>query len=116
MAFLTTGLINNTAVLGVRPSTTIQIRISNDDLVIPGTVQITGIRLIGDTVRDTYVLELFAIPANSAVVRTYTADFDAFEFQFVTSGTIEISAWGKDAAGNLVAAQRILTDELAIIA
>jgi len=112
MAFLTTGLINNTPVLGVRPSATFQIRISNDDLVIPGTVEITGIRLIGDTVRDTYVLELFVIPPNTAAVRTYTADFDAFEFQFVTAGTIEISAWGKDAAGNLVAAQRVLAEEL----
>ena len=112
MAILTTGLIDNTPVLGVRPSSRLQIRISNDDLVIPGTVQITGIRLIGDTVRDTYVLELFAVPANTAVVRNYTVDFNAFEFQFITAGTIEISAWGKDAAGNLVAAQRVLAEEL----
>ena len=108
MAFLTTGLIDNIPVLGVRPSSTFQIRISNDDLVIPGTVEITGIQLIGDTVRNTYVLELFDIPANTAVIRNYTADFDAFEFQFNTAGTIEISGWGKDAAGNLVTAQRVL--------
>ncbi|WP_407313724.1 hypothetical protein [Desulfosporosinus sp. SB140] len=34
MAILTTGVIDNTPVLGFRPSTNLQVRISNDDLVL----------------------------------------------------------------------------------
>lgn len=116
MANLTTGLIDNTPVNGVRPTSRLQIRFSNDDLVNPGSVQLTGVRLIGNTVKDVYALATFAIPANSADIRNYTADFDAFEFSFITTGgIIEISAWGKDAAGNLVAAHRVLAEEEAII-
>ncbi|MDQ7092676.1 hypothetical protein REC12_03660 [Desulfosporosinus sp. PR] len=112
MAILTTGLIDNNPILGLRPAANFQVRISNEDLAIPGTVQITGIRLIGDTVKDTYVLESFAVPPNTAALRNYFADFDAFEFQFVTAGSLEISAWGQDALGDLIAAQRVLPAEL----
>ncbi len=112
MAILTTGLIDNTPVNGIRPTARFQVRIVNEDLLLPGTVGIRGIRLIGDTIRDTYVLELFTIPANTAVIRNYFADFDAFEFLFDPIGVLEISAWGKDVDGNLVAAHRVLPEEL----
>lgn len=111
MANLTTGLIDNPLVGVARPAATIRVRISNDDLALAGIVIITGIFLVGDT-KTTYVLEQFAIAPNTAAVRNYTANFDAIEFQFVTAGDLEISAWGLDATGNLVAAQRVLPAEL----
>ena len=44
------------------------------------------------------------------------ANFDAFEFNFTTSGaaetSIEVSAWGKNAAGQLVTAHRLVSSEL----
>jgi len=111
MALLTTGLIENTLVVGVRPTSTFEVLISNDDTVIV-SVQITGFFLTGTT-KTLYVSELFNIPVGTAVVRIYFAQFDAFEFQFNTSSdAVEISAWGKDATGKLVAAHRVLPAEL----
>ncbi|GBF32465.1 hypothetical protein DCCM_0661 [Desulfocucumis palustris] len=47
------------------------------------------------------------------MVRTYFAEFDEFEFQFITNpDTVIISAWGKDAAGNLTEAHRIVAKEI----
>jgi len=41
MASLTTGLIENTPVVGVRPTTTLTVKIANDD-TIPATVHLQG--------------------------------------------------------------------------
>lgn len=50
------------------------------------------------------------------LVRNYYVQFDAFEFKFSTSSdAVEISAWGKDATGNLTTAHRVLPAELATI-
>ena len=111
MAELTTGLIENTPVAGVRPTSSLTVRITNDDTVA-ASVEILGFYLTGVT-KTLYVSELFTVNPGEVATRNYFADFDAFEFQFVTSSdAVEISAWGKDAEGNLVAAHRVLPAEL----
>ncbi len=111
MALLTTGLIENTPVGGVRPTSTFTVKITNDD-TIAATVQIEGFFVTGTT-KTLYVSELFVMAPGEVAERIYFAQFDEFEFQFITSSdAIEISAWGKDAAGNLVAAHRLVPAEL----
>jgi len=111
MVSLTTGLIENTPVAGVRPTTTFTVKITNDD-TIAATVQIEGFYVTGVT-KTLYVLELFNLVPGEVTERTYYAQFDEFEFQFVNSSdAVEISAWGKNAAGALVAAYRVLPAEL----
>ncbi|SDH86029.1 hypothetical protein [Desulfosporosinus hippei] len=111
MAELTTGLIENTAVLGVRPTVTVVVRITNDGTTTE-SVMTEGSFVMG-AIKVLYVLEQINLLPGEAVERIYFADFDAFEFQFTTSSPeIAISAWGKDTAGNLVAAHRVLPAEL----
>ncbi|MCB8814938.1 hypothetical protein [Desulfosporosinus shakirovi] len=111
MAELTTGLIENTAVLGVRPTVTIVVRITNDGITTK-SVMTEGSFVLG-AMKVLYVLEDINVLPGEAVERIYFSDFDAFEFQFTTSSPeVVISAWGKDAAGNLVAAHRVLPAEL----
>ncbi len=111
MAQLTTGIIENTAVSGVRPSTNLVVRISNDDTVTI-TVLIKGFFVSGTT-KTEYVEEFITISPGNIVTRNNYAQFDAFEFQFATSSdAVEISAWGKDASGNLTAAHRAVPAEL----
>ncbi|GAB6171929.1 hypothetical protein JCM15765_14070 [Paradesulfitobacterium aromaticivorans] len=111
MAQLTTGLLENTAVSGVRPSTNLIVRITNDDTAT-NTVFVKGYYVSG-TAKTQYVQEFITMAAGEVVSRNYYAQFDAFEFQFTTSSdTVEISAWGKDAAGNLTPAQRAVVAEL----
>ncbi|MHB1653830.1 MAG: hypothetical protein ACYCVD_15345 [Desulfitobacteriaceae bacterium] len=114
MAQLTTGLIENTAVSGVRPTTNLVVRISNDDTATI-TVLINGFFVSGTT-KTEYVEESLTISPGNVVTRTYYAQFNAFEFQFTTStDAVEISAWGKNAAGNLTAAHRAVPAEFARI-
>ncbi|WP_374214167.1 hypothetical protein [Candidatus Desulfosporosinus nitrosoreducens] len=111
MPELTTGLIENTPVGGVRPSVTFTIKITNDDTVA-STVQIEGFYVVGTT-KILYVLEFFVLDPGEVATRIYYAEFDEFEFQFFTSSdAVEISAWGKDAAGNLTTAHRLVAAEL----
>ena len=111
MAELTTGLIENTSVLGVRPTVTFVVRITNDGTTTE-SVMTEGSFVLGGA-KVLYVLEQINVLPGEAVERIYFADFDAFEFQFTTSSPeIAISAWGKDEAGNLVAAHRVLPAEL----
>lgn len=111
MTLLTTGLIENTAVSGVRPSSTLSVLISNDD-IISASIQIEGFFQSGNT-KVMYVEELFSLPAGAIAQRNYTAQFDAFEFQFmVASQAVNVSAWGKDAAGNLTTAHRVVAKEV----
>lgn len=66
MALLTTGLFENTAVLGVRPSSTVAVRISNDDSVTV-TVQIEGFYLSG-LAKVKYVHETLSLTTAHRVV------------------------------------------------
>ena len=107
----TTGLFENTSVEGVRPTANIEVLIVNHDIV-EVTVQISGFYLSGST-NVLYVSELFSLNPSEVATRNYYAQFDAFEFQFETSSqVVAISVWGKDSAGNLVAAHRVLPSEL----
>ncbi|MEL1136333.1 hypothetical protein AAC978_14220, partial [Desulfitobacterium sp. THU1] len=111
MAELTTGLIENFPVNGVRPSVSVSVRITNDGDSVE-TVEIIGYALNG-LFKDVYVLELISVNPGEVVLREYFADLNAFEFVFSTSSeAVVISAWGKDAAGNLVDAHRVLPAEL----
>jgi len=111
MALLTTGLFENAAVSGIRPSSTLSVLISNND-TISVTVQIEGFFQSGTT-KVMYVQELFTLTAGNVAQRSYYANFEAFEFQFtVSSEAVNVSAWGKDPAGNLTTAQRVVAQEL----
>ncbi|SHN84790.1 hypothetical protein [Desulfitobacterium chlororespirans] len=111
MAELTTGLIENTAVFGVRPTVTLVVRITNDGTTTE-SVTTEGSFVLG-AAKVLYVLESINLLPGEAVEKIYFADFDAFEFQFSTSSPkVVISAWGKDEVGNLVAAHRVLPAEL----
>lgn len=111
MAQLTTGIIENTPVFGLRPTVLVTVRITNDDIVA-ANVEIIGYFVAG-AVKIPYVLELFDILPGEVETRNYFADLDGLEYQFVTSSdSVVISVWGKDAIGNLVAAQRVVTAEL----
>ena len=114
MALLTTGLFENTAVSGVRPSSTLAVRISNDD-TISQTIHIEGFFQSGAT-KVQYVDELIALAAGEVALRNYYAQFDAFEFKFIISSlAVNVSAWGKDAAGNLTTAHRVVAEEVNLI-
>ena len=111
MPSLTTGLFDNTPVAGVRPSSTLSVNISNDDTA-QVDVLIEGFFQSGTT-KVKYVQELITLTPGSVAQRNYFAQFDAFEFQFtVSSGAVEITAWGKDATGNLTTAHRVVAQEV----
>jgi len=116
MALFTTGLVDNPPVAGVRPSATVDVLLTNDAL-LPIDVQISGYFLAGGS-KTQYVAELFALAPGDVAARNYsTAQFDAFEFEFsITAIGLEISVWGKDAAGNLVAAHRLVPAEINLVA
>ncbi|WP_241156684.1 hypothetical protein [Bacillus sp. FJAT-42376] len=69
-----------------------------------------------DGTRTEYVTNLFSLGPNQVVTKTFFADVDGFEFVFTTSGLgeqqTEISVWGKNSAGELVTAHRLVSDEL----
>lgn len=112
MAQLTTGIIENTAVAGVRPSVSLTVLITNDDTASV-TVLIKGFYVSGTT-KTEYAEEFITIAVGNVITRNYYAQFDAFEFQFTTSSNrVEISAWAKDTAGHITAAQRAVSQELA---
>lgn len=111
MALLTTGLIRNPEVFGIRPSSTFSLRITNDDQVSV-SIQIEGFYLTGTT-KTEYVLDVVTLAPGGVANSSYYAQFDAFEFRFITnSDAVEISAWGRDAAGALSVVFRVLPAEL----
>ncbi|KJS03921.1 MAG: hypothetical protein VR68_00010 [Peptococcaceae bacterium BRH_c4a] len=114
MPNLTTSLIDNTSVAGVRPTSRLAVNITNDDIATV-VIGIEGFYQSGTT-KVKYVEELFTLNAGEVTLKNYFALFDAFEFQFfVSSEAVEISAWGKDATGNLVAAHRAVPLEIIIL-
>ena len=114
MALLTTGLIENSPVSGIRATTVLSVRVVNDDSA-SASVQISGSYVSGTTT-TAYVLEVFILEPGEVATRSYSANFDAFQFQFTTSlENVEISAWGKDNEGNLIAAHRVLPAELDLL-
>ncbi len=112
MPQLTTGLIDNTPVSGVRPSTQLAVMLTNDDSVT-ATVRITAFYVSGSS-KIQYVDEPLTIAAGNVFNKTYYANLNAIEFKFATSSSaVEISVWGMNAAGNLTTAHRLVSAELA---
>lgn len=114
LVLLSTGPISNPAVGGSRLTRTVLIKLDNRDPVNSSTVLIQGYRLNGT--RIIFVLEQVNLAPNQVVTREYFANFDGFEFIFTTSGSAEantqVSVWGRDVSGQLVAAHRLVADEL----
>ncbi|PYY27888.1 exosporium glycoprotein BclB-related protein [Paenibacillus illinoisensis] len=115
MSFLSTGPIENNAVNGVRPTQTVTVRIDNRSDLTASSVQIQGYYMDGG-LRVLYVSESFDIAPNQVVTNNYFANFDAFEFTFTTTTTvndpIQVSVWGKSSTGSLVTAHRLVSSEL----
>lgn len=111
MLYVTTGILENTAVAGVRPTATVDLRIVNDGL-INDSVQIIGFYYEGTT-QVQYVSEIITLEPGESLNRSYYANLDAIEFQFMTiNNSVQISVWGKDANNNLNPAHRVLPSEL----
>ena len=111
MLYVTTGFLENTTVAGVRPTSTVDLRITNDGL-INDSVQIIGFYFEGTT-KVQYVSEIITTEPGGALNRSYYANFDAFEFQFMTvNNSMQISVWGKDTNNNINSAHRVLPSEL----
>lgn len=111
MALLTTGLIKNTKVFGVRPSSTLTVRLYNPDPV-SATIRISGCHWSG-TKKGEYVLEILTVASGKVKTIDFFAQLDVLEFQFITSSdTVEIAVWGKDTAGNRTVVHSVLPGEL----
>ena len=111
MAFLTTGLIDNTPVFGVRPSSTLSVLLTNNESIVQ-SVLVRGFFLSGYS-KIHYVEELLNIEPAEVRVRDYYADHNGVEFQFiVNSYGVNVTLWGKDKEGNLQAAHRVVAQEL----
>lgn len=111
MAILTTGLIKNTEVSGVRPSLTFSVSMTNPEL-INASIQIRGFYLNGLT-RTEYVSDVITVEPGGVAKTNHYAKFDEFEFRFITSSdAVEISTWGEDAAGNLSLVYPLLPADL----
>jgi len=110
MPYLTTGLIDNTAVASVRKSSRLTVEITNEDISTVA-IQIEGFLQSG-TIKVKYVDEFFTLTAGTVALRNYYTLFDAFEFQFfVSSQAVNVSAWGKDITGNLTLDYRVFVEE-----
>lgn len=113
MALLSTGPIDNSIVLGSRPTKIITVKIVNRNSIENTSVVIQGFIL--DVFRTIYVNELLDIAPNGVLTKNYFADLDAFEFEFTTTETVKakigISVWGKQASGQLVNAHRVVAWE-----
>lgn len=96
MPYLTTGLIDNTAVECTRKSSRLSVEIANEDTSTVA-IQIEGFLQSGIT-KIKYVDEFFTLTAGTVALRNYYTLFDAFEFKFfVSSQAVSVSAWGKEA-------------------
>ncbi|MHB8124392.1 MAG: hypothetical protein ACYDEJ_01905 [Desulfitobacteriaceae bacterium] len=111
MLYVTTGILENAAVAGMRPTTTITLKITNAGL-INDSVQILGFYVKGASMVQ-YVSEIITLVPGGVQSKSYYANLDAFEFQFMTvNNSMQISVWGKDVNNNLNPAHRVLPSEL----
>ncbi|WP_212029770.1 hypothetical protein [Metabacillus lacus] len=114
MAVFKTGPIDNNTTDGNRPTQSVTAVIINTSQTNAASILIQGYFLNGN--RTQYVSELFRIEPNQVINREFFADFDGFEYIFTTGGSgeegVELSIWGKNEAGEIVAAHRLVYDEL----
>ncbi|MFC7373101.1 hypothetical protein ACFQPF_15785 [Fictibacillus iocasae] len=113
MPVYTTGAISNTPVNGVRPTSSVTVKLVNNTNY--ETVNIQGYYLNG--LRQQYVEEVFTIGPGEVITKQYFADVDTFEFIFniPDPNSVEISVFGKDQQGALVDAHRLVASEIASI-
>ncbi|KGE18362.1 hypothetical protein [Paenibacillus wynnii] len=113
MAILSTGPIENSPVLGIRPTQQVTVKILNRDAVNGSSVVIQGYVL--GTTRTIYVSEGIIVAPNTVITKHYFADLDALEFLFAIGGAaeneVEVSVWGKQASGQLVSSFRVVAQE-----
>lgn len=116
MCVLSTGPIENNIVpaTGTRLTSNVTVRIDNRSQVFGSQVQILGYYL--SSTRLLYVSELVLVDPGGTYIRNYFADLDGFEFVFELSGNssleTQISVWGKNVHGQLVAPHRLVSGEL----
>ncbi|MEK3864997.1 hypothetical protein MHH60_16105 [Paenibacillus sp. FSL H7-0716] len=113
MAIFSTGPIDNSPILGVRPSQLVTVKVVNRDSLNPYNLVIQGFLLNGS--RTMYVNETVNLAPNEVLTKNYFADLDAFEFVFTTVEAVEaevgITVWGKQNSGALVDPHRIVAWE-----
>lgn len=116
MAILSTGPIENniSTSTGTRPSQSVTVKIDGRITTEAFDVLISGYNLTG--FRTLYVEEQISVAPFQVITKDYYADLDAFEFVFSTTGIgmseAQLSVWGKNAAGQLVTAHRLVSQEL----
>ncbi|MDR3539822.1 MAG: collagen-like protein, partial [Desulfosporosinus sp.] len=128
MQQLTTGLIENklasvidstpTCVVSIksvsilnRPIATLGVRVSNGDTVAT-SIEIKGFHMDGTTKKE-YLSDVFYIDAGNVATRQYYVQFDAYEFQFISSShAVEVAAWGLNSAGKSTIAYRVLPADI----
>jgi len=107
MPYLTTGLLDNVSVGGVRPSSTLSVNISNDDTSTVA-IQIEVFFQSGIT-KVKYVEEFFTLAAGTVALKNYSIPFNVIELVFfVSSQAVDVSVWSKDATGKLTAAHLVM--------
>lgn len=98
MPYLTTGLLENKIDAGDRPSSTLLVEISNED-VSTVAIQIEGF-ILNETTKEKYIDEFFTLTAGAICQKNYYTPFDAFEYEFfVSSHAVKVLVWGKDLSG-----------------
>jgi len=109
MPYLTTGLLGNTMVEGVRQSSTLSVCITNDDT---STIAIQAEGFFQHaTTKVKYVEEFFTIEAGTVVMKNYFVPFDVFEFVFfVSSQAVEVLVWSKDDTGKLISVHLVAAE------
>jgi len=108
MPYLTTGLFDNTIVAGDRPNSKLLVEIFNEDTSTV-VIQIEGF-LQNGTTKVKYVDDFFTLATGSVVQKNYYTPFDVIEFQFfVSSQAATVFVWGKDVAGKLTSAYRVVS-------
>lgn len=113
MARFSTGPVDNQSEAEGRLAQLLTLKAVNRDSVNAGTVLIEGFIISGS--RTLYVQELVSLSPNQVLSRNYFCNVDTYEFLLTTGdaaeSAIEVSLWGKDSAGNIVAAQRLVFEE-----
>jgi len=109
MPYLTTGMLDNASIEGVKQSSMLSVNISNDDTSTVA-IQVEGFFKSG-TSKVKYVEEFFTLTAGTMALKNYFIPFNAFEFVFfVSSQAVEVSVWSKDATGNLTSAHLVVAE------
>jgi YVTN family beta-propeller protein len=85
---------------GSRPSVTFTARLRNKE-PLAAVVQVRGFYLNG-TAKTEYVCDSITVGPGGVMDINHYAEFDALEFRFtISSEDVEVSAWGKNAVGNM---------------